>query len=159
MEIPRGIGLNSLLKENIFAMIICVLNKIPLFIVGKPGSSKSLAMSLVSKSFKGLGSRSEFFKKFPSIFSLMYQGSEQSTSAGIKKVFDSAIKKQDHMDKNRADQEMIALVILEEIGLAEISPYNPLKVLHELLENPRVAAIGISNWALDASKRNRAINL
>ena len=140
-------------------MIICVLNKIPLFIVGKPGSSKSLAISLVSKSFKGLGSRSEFFKKFPSIFSLMYQGSEQSTSAGIKKVFDSAIKKQDHMDKNRADQEMIALVILEEIGLAEISPYNPLKVLHELLENPRVAAIGISNWALDASKRNRAINL
>jgi hypothetical protein len=54
---------------------------------------------------------------------------------------------------------MIALVILEEIGLAEISPFNPLKVLHEILEPPKVAVVGISNWALDASKRNRAINL
>jgi len=53
MVIPRGIGVNSLLKENIFAMIVCLINKIPLFIVGKPGSSKSLAISLVQKSFKG----------------------------------------------------------------------------------------------------------
>jgi MoxR-like ATPase len=80
MEIPSGIGLNSLLKENIFAMIICILNKIPLFIVGKPGSSKSLAMNLVSKSFKGKCSNKKLFRKFPSIFSMMYQGSEQSTS-------------------------------------------------------------------------------
>lgn len=29
---------------------------------------------------------------------------------------------------------MQVLVIIEEIGLAEISPHNPLKVLHELLE-------------------------
>jgi len=89
----------------------------------------------------------------------MYQGSEQSTSQGIKKVFDNAIKKQEMMDKSKKDSKMLALVILEEIGLAEISPYNPLKVLHELLEPPKVATIGISNWALDASKRNRAINL
>jgi hypothetical protein len=159
MVIPRGIGLNSMLKENIFAMIVCLINKIPLFIVGKPGSSKSLAISLVQKSFKGQGSKSEFFKKQPSIFSLMYQGSEQSTSQGIKKVFENAINKQQKMDKSKKDSKMLALVILEEIGLAEISPYNPLKVLHELLEPPKVATIGISNWALDASKRNRAINL
>ena len=50
-------------------------------------------------------------------------------------------------------------MILEEIGLAEISPHNPLKVLHELLEPPQVATIGISNWTLDASKMNRGISL
>lgn len=72
MEIPKGIGLNSLLKENIFSMIVCILNKIPLFIVGKPGSSKSLAMNLVTKSFKGKGSKSPLFKQYPSIFSIMY---------------------------------------------------------------------------------------
>jgi E3 ubiquitin-protein ligase RNF213 len=53
-------------------MIVCILNRIPLFIVGKPGSSKSLAMNIVSKSFKGKASKSELFKRFPSIFSLMY---------------------------------------------------------------------------------------
>lgn len=66
------------------------------------------------------------------------------------------------MDKNINTKDMIkqlTLVILEEIGLAEISPHNPLKVLHELLEPPQVAAIGISNWALDASKANRGICL
>ena len=51
------------------------------------------------------------------------------------------------------------LVLIDEIGLAEISPHNPLKVLHSLLEPPEVAVVGISNWSLDASKMNRAITL
>lgn len=53
---------------------------------------------------------------------------------------------------------------MDEVGLAEISTYNPLKVLHRLLEPelsefPEVAVVGISNWALDAAKMNRAIHL
>jgi hypothetical protein len=31
--------------------------------------------------------------------------------------------------------------------------------MHSLLEPPRVATVAISNWSLDASKNNRAINL
>ncbi len=54
-------------------------------------------------------------------------------------------------------------MIIDEIGLAEISPFNPLKVLHSLLEptnfDDRVPFVGISNWSLDASKQNRAIAL
>ena len=53
--------------------------------------------------------------------------------------------------------ENIYAVYIDEIGLAEISPYNPLKVLHGLLEYPKVAFVGISNWTLDASKMNRGI--
>jgi hypothetical protein len=60
---------------------------------------------------------------------------------------------------SESNHKMLALVIIEEIGLAEISPHNPLKVLHEILEKPDVPTIGISNWALDASKMNRGINL
>ncbi len=37
-------------------------------------------------------------------------------------------------------------MIFDEIGLAEISKYNPLKVLHSLLEEPQIAFVGISNW-------------
>jgi hypothetical protein len=50
-------------------------------------------------------------------------------------------------------------VVFDEIGLAEKSSNNPLKVLHSLLEPPRVATVGISNYSLDASKMNRVINL
>jgi hypothetical protein len=49
------------------------------------------------------------------------------------------------------------------VGLAETSPFNPLKVLHSLLEpsypttRPTVSVIGISNWRLDNSKSSRAL--
>lgn len=61
IDIPQGIGKNKSLKENLFAIITCVMNKIPLFITGKPGSSKTLAMNLVCKSMKGQSSSSPFF--------------------------------------------------------------------------------------------------
>lgn len=51
------------------------------------------------------------------------------------------------------------VVVFDEIGLAEKSPTNPLKIMHSLLEPPRVATVGISNWSLDASKMNRVITL
>ena len=47
MNLPEGTAVNHALKENIFAIIPCVVNCIPIFICGKPGCSKSLAISLV----------------------------------------------------------------------------------------------------------------
>ena len=35
----------------------------------------------------------------------------------------------------------------------------PLKVLHGILVDPPIAIVGISNWALDAAKMNRAVCL
>ena len=40
----RGIAMNAALTENVFVGVICVLNKLPLFIVGKPGTSKTLTL-------------------------------------------------------------------------------------------------------------------
>lgn len=48
---------------------------------------------------------------------------------------------------------------IDEIGLAEISPHNPLKVLHETLEKEDIAVACISNWPLDASKMNRMLSI
>ena len=48
MDIDKDIGLSQTLMENIFVMITCILNKIPLIITGKPGSSKTLAMKLIT---------------------------------------------------------------------------------------------------------------
>ncbi|CAB4440833.1 unnamed protein product [Rhizophagus irregularis] len=58
---------------------------------------------------------------------------------------------------------IMSVVLLDEVGLAETSPFNPLKVLHSLLEpsypatGPTVSVIGISNWRLDNSKSSRAL--
>lgn len=56
---------------------------------------------------------------------------------------------------------ILPVFVFDEIGLAELSKHNPLKVLHSLLEveNRDIAFVGISNWRLDASKMNRALYL
>ena len=57
------------------------------------------------------------------------------------------------------------MIYFDEMGLAEHSPNNPLKVIHSELEydlnegDKKVAFVGISNWALDASKMNRGLFL
>ena len=51
-------------------------------------------------------------------------------------------------------------VIFDEIGLAEVSPENPLKCLHGLLEPQKgmdIGFIGLSNWFLDLSKMSRML--
>ena len=59
---------------------------------------------------------------------------------------------------NIMDHTLIAIVF-DEIGLAEIAPENPLKILHPLLEPQKreFAFIGLSNWMLDQSKMNRVV--
>ena len=49
--------------------------------------------------------------------------------------------------------DTIAVVLLEEIGLAQCSEDMPLKVLHSLLAEspPLVAFVGLSNWVLDGT--------
>lgn len=72
MELKDGIGKNLPLKENIFVIVTCILNEIPLIITGKPGSSKTLAMNLIAKSFKGPISQKDFFKRYPALLTFNY---------------------------------------------------------------------------------------
>ena len=71
------------------------------------------------------------------------------------------LKIDDKNIKNR--EELLSLVFIDELGLAEISPSNPVKVIHSELEidqqEQQVSFVGVSNWTLDASKMNRGIFL
>ncbi|CAG8439230.1 10104_t:CDS:10 [Acaulospora colombiana] len=94
------------------------------------------------------------------IYLTPHQGSASSTSDGILKVFEKAERHQRASSKKFLVQ---SVVLLDEVGLAETSRFNPLKVLHSLLEpnypeeGPIVSVIGISNWRLDNSKSSRAL--
>ena len=209
-KIPLGIAKNSTLKENIFSLFICIVNKIPLIMCGKPGTSKSLSFQILYDSMKGSRSDDEFFKNYPEILIFSYQGSKTSTSEGVQKVFNKAktsLKKHQekckeilldkeiynrakvfldtekskniinktinefnenklkfNQEKNKGKRdELIPVIYFDEMGLAEESPHNPLKVIHSELEyddkDQKFAFVGISNWKLDASKMNRAIFL
>uniref|UniRef100_H3BBI9 RING-type E3 ubiquitin transferase n=1 Tax=Latimeria chalumnae TaxID=7897 RepID=H3BBI9_LATCH len=157
------IAKNSALKENVFMMVICIELKIPLFLVGKPGSSKSLAKTIVADAMQGQAAHSDLYKELKQIHLVSFQCSPHSTPEGIINTFRQCARFQE--GKNL--KEYVSVVVLDEIGLAEDSPKMPLKTLHPLLEdgciddNPdphkKVGFIGISNWALDPAKMNRGI--
>ena len=155
--IENGYAKNRALLENLFALFVCIINKIPLFIVGKPGCSKSLSTQLIFQSMKGINSSQNLFKQYPRIISFYYQGSLSSTSEGIKKMFDKVRKTL----KSKSLNEIIPVFYFDEMGLAEISKNNPLKAIHSELEydedKGKISFIGISNWSLDASKMNRGL--
>uniref|UniRef100_A0A8B9G672 RING-type E3 ubiquitin transferase n=1 Tax=Amazona collaria TaxID=241587 RepID=A0A8B9G672_9PSIT len=157
------IARNLALKENVFMMVICIELKIPLFLVGKPGSSKSLAKTIVADAMQGQAAYSDLFKVLKQIHLVSFQCSPLSTPEGIIGTFKHCARFQE--GKNL--EEYVSVVVLDEIGLAEDSPKMPLKALHPLLEDgciddvplphKKVGFIGISNWALDPAKMNRGI--
>ncbi|XP_068731195.1 E3 ubiquitin-protein ligase rnf213-alpha-like [Montipora capricornis] len=165
-----NIARNTALSENVFMMVVCIELRIPLFVVGKPGSSKSLAKTVVADNMQGDAARSELFRTLKQVHMASYQCSPLSTPDGIVGTFRQCRKLQDGKNLDR----FVSVVALDEVGLAEDSPLMPLKTLHPLLEDgvtssddvieteekpQRVAFIGISNWALDPAKMNRGIML
>ena len=130
IEKGTGIALNRALRENLFTCFTCIDNKVPLIIIGKPGTGKSLSFQILYNTLKGEYSESEIFKTKGRLYRYYYQGSETSTAEGIEQVFNKASNAQ----KKNKDRNFITLVFFDEMGLAERSSNNPLKVIHYLLE-------------------------
>ena len=133
MVVGPNIARNAAVRENVFMMAICIELRIPLFLVGKPGSSKSLAKSIIQDSMHGTTSRSDLLQNFKQVKMFSYQCSKLATSESVIDVFKSAKNYQDIARKRTA--QYVSVVVLDEVGLAEDSPNLPLKALHPLLED------------------------
>lgn len=88
------------------------MNKIPILIIGNPGSSKSLSVNILASNLTGKGSQSEICKHYPEINMIYFQGSESSTSAGVEEVF----KKAESLVSEK--YEYLNCIYFDEIGLA-----------------------------------------
>ena len=182
IKLEKGIAPNEALRLNLFICFIGILTRISVFLVGPPGCSKTLCFNLLKNEMKGYHSKSKFWQQYPQLFVTSYQGSLTSTSKGIIDAFKDAEKKlKDYISKeqknkandkkideqSKKDKGIIVCVFIDEIGLCEIAPSNPLKALHAYLEldykniniEEKLAFVGISNWKLDAAKMNRGIYL
>ncbi len=140
-----------------------MLNKIPLLVIGLPATSKSLSLSILMSHLRGPQSTHPFFRNFPNVQPFFLQCSSSTTAHAISECFLEAVRThaplnlQSQFESRAGEKNFISVVILDEIGLAELNPQLPLKVLHRLLDDGNVAFVGISNWILDASKMNRAV--
>ncbi|KAJ5066491.1 hypothetical protein M0811_13605 [Anaeramoeba ignava] len=171
----KMIAKNLYLKENCLLIFVCVYAQIPLFIIGKPGTSKSISVEVIMESLKPPHEINNFAKKLElrTLRESFLQCSPITTTKGIEDVFKIA--------KSKTKENDLGLVILDEVALAELSPDLPLKALHSQLEesekeisrinqdnkkiqdiikeNGGVSVVAISNWVLDPSNTNRGILL
>ena len=167
----KGIGKNALLKENVFLLFVSIITNIPLIIIGKPGTGKSLSVQLLNKSSKGEYSNNKFFKLYPKLIQTYFQGSLSTETKDVENLF---IRIGDKLTfyKKLLEQQIkeglevlinlpISMACFDELGLAERSKNNPLKALHPKLDfagkKPNESFVGISNYSLDAAKLNRAL--
>lgn len=164
-----GISANQAFVENLWSAYTCIINGIPLWIIGRPGTSKSLAVNTVLKKL--------FYRKSPDpkirdcvpVIYQMHMCSELSTSEAILREVEKLVVK----GRMIKFPYVIHVQILEELGHADLSPYLPLKCLHNIIDNGYefhwqedgvrksvdvpVVLIGISNTNTDRAKLNRGI--
>ena len=140
--------------DNVFALFVCLINRIPVFIFGKSGYSKSLSFSILYNSMKGEYSKNDLFKKYPSLHVTSYQISSTSTSEEIQTAFHEAIKVAECSNKKN-----LSVILFDRLDFAEILPIDPINKILPFLDHNDIGVVGFSNWSLDSSKMNRAINV
>jgi hypothetical protein len=90
INLEKGISKNRGLLENLFSLFVAINNEVPIFILGKPGCSKSLSVKLIYQAMKGTLSTNSLFKNLPRIIISTYQGSMGSTSKSVENIFSKA---------------------------------------------------------------------
>eukprot|EP01084_Bolivina_argentea_P161756 281551_1 len=86
LTIPDGIALNRAFKENLFVMLVGIARKIPTVIVGKPGSSKTLAMVTLQDNLSSATKNNKLTKMgFDDYFVVSFQCSKLTTADGIER--------------------------------------------------------------------------
>eukprot|EP00767_Chilomastix_cuspidata_P004821 gnl/Chilomastix_cuspidata/4994.p1 GENE.gnl/Chilomastix_cuspidata/4994~~gnl/Chilomastix_cuspidata/4994.p1 ORF type:complete len:3521 (-),score=913.51 gnl/Chilomastix_cuspidata/4994:49-10611(-) len=176
LDTPQGIAHSKALGENTLVLFAGICTRTPVIIVGPPGTSKSLALSLIISLFDKGSDGFHGGKPLPRVMLLSYQGSETATSEGILTVANNV---NEYVSEEDVDAgEAVSLFVFDELGLAQRAPANPLKVLHDLLEptgcykrplkrSPKNAAaevppyafVGLSNHILDAAPSSRSVIL
>lgn len=173
----QSIAVNTPLKENFITLLAAFATKQPVIIVGAPGTSKTLCSNLLRKAVgpEKNDDKNELslFKDFETCTWVTYCGSESTTALVLSRVIEKTKqnyrdyiaekKKYDQFSKDHPNEiNTIKMpdfpgIFIDELGLAEISPHNPLKFLHASLEEITgyIPFIAISNWRPDQSKINR----
>ena len=81
---------------------------------------------------RGKYSKSKFLQLFPSIIQSYFQGSKSTIPEDVENIFKIAEGKlQLLIEKGENKEDLpISMILFDELGLAERSKYNPLKVLN-----------------------------
>ncbi|CAF1578446.1 unnamed protein product [Rotaria magnacalcarata] len=153
--IPPGVAVNQAIREHIFAIVVCVVTRIPLCIIGDPGQSKTLSFQIVLQNLQGSQlSPKPFCRRLPALDPFFCLGSEYTRSEDVAYVFDRANKREEIYRKIRTDTQCV--VFLDEASLPD-EKKMVLKVLHHYLDECQVSFVAVANKSFDAANANRMI--
>lgn len=137
--IPLGIARNKALRENIFVMVCCVENRIPLGIIGEvrqnntilhcvkwiscvnghsilslrllqPGTSKTLSFHIVLANLRGPDSPKPFCRKFVALDPFFLLCSPTTTSNEVTLTFNRAIERNDRYEQSNTQRRVVVFV-------------------------------------------------
>jgi hypothetical protein len=110
----EGLSKNAPLRENIWAAYVCITNNIPLWIIGMPGTSKSLAINIVlSKLFLRRVSSPKVTQLPPLVF--------QTFMCAVDSRSDALLSQLGRLAEQARSLSAMGVLLLEEIGAADIS--------------------------------------
>eukprot|EP01125_Pyxidicula_operculata_P010465 TRINITY_DN343_c0_g3_i1.p1 TRINITY_DN343_c0_g3~~TRINITY_DN343_c0_g3_i1.p1 ORF type:complete len:4704 (-),score=480.58 TRINITY_DN343_c0_g3_i1:101-14212(-) len=165
LDVDNGIAVNQALKENVFAVLCAVCTKSALFIVGRPGSTKSRTLELLCRATENLSNKKNSFLSSLgiSIQKHVIQCSPYTTAHHVHINARNAARAQISADNLQNTTKRINVIVLEEVGATIGSQHNPLMSLHSMIDygieidgkKIRLPIIGVSNYRLDASKMGR----
>ena len=167
-HIPEGVALTAALKENIYCIVACIQQRIPLAIIGEPGSSKSLSYRIVWQNLRGEYSSKPFCRDLAAVDSFFCQCSPDLTTSQITKVFDVARAKQHDYEEDIKNFQSETLdnrfpkttVYIDEAGLFSLKKNRMvMKALHPYLDEPEVSFVALSNHWFDAANTNRMLTV
>lgn len=72
IQVGNNIACNQALRENVFMMAVCMDMRIPLFLIGKPGSSKSLAKTTIQNNMLGEDSHGTLYQNLKKVSSFFF---------------------------------------------------------------------------------------
>ncbi|XP_053396322.1 E3 ubiquitin-protein ligase rnf213-alpha-like [Mercenaria mercenaria] len=155
---------NKTLMENVFIMVVCIELRIPLFLVGRPGSSKSLAKTILFDAMLGNASRRYPYRELKQAQMVTFQCSPITAKSGIENAFSQCAQLQRDKDLDT----FVSVVVLDDMDMADNSTGMPLQTLPQLLddgvlglESPathkKVAFIGISGHVPEPALVNRGV--
>ncbi|CUG88811.1 Hypothetical protein, putative, partial [Bodo saltans] len=164
--IPSKLHRASAFNESLAVTYLCVHTQTPLFLIGPPGSSKSLATLLVVWAKLHEKAQPNHLRRLDPLY---FQCSKMTSSEAIREVM--------HNAKTQGSTQASFVHVFDEIGNADQADGRPLRSLNQYLERSvfrsdgtledvgvdsvlsHSAFLGTSNYYLDRSLLGRAVLL
>ena len=135
INLPIDIAPTDALKENIYAIIVCTMTRIPLIIVGPPGSSKMLSFKIVTSNFQCPMSKQKYDSDIlMSLDPHFYHCSHKCTSKEIETFFYKAEIHQNIFDNNEIRNYCCVFFNMDSL----LKDYSLWDILHYYLDNNKV---------------------